>query len=233
MAAGRRFPVFGRWGMPGTACALVLLAFALAAAGLEVPPRPLGRVSDFAGLLKPQERARIEAKLAEIEERTSNQFAVAIFPSLEGEDLEDFSIRLAEAWKIGQKGRDNGVILLVFLEERKVRIEVGYGLEGAIPDVLAGRIIREVLAPRFRQGDYAGGILAAVDALDRASRGEFTPAAKPERSQRVPPFVGVLPFVLFAIFFLSAVARSRSAHIGGRRVRRGGFWWFGPGGGFG
>jgi len=233
VVVGLRSSVIGRWGARLGILGVVWLAFAAAAAGLEVPPRPLGRVSDFAGLLKPQERARIEARLAEIERATSNQFAVAIFPSLEGEDLEDFSIRLAEAWKIGQKGRDNGLILLVFPKERKVRIEVGYGLEGAIPDVLAGRVIRDVLAPRFRKGDYAGGILAAVNALDKASRGEFE--ALPEAKDKgVPPQVlGIFPFILFVLLFLAAASRSRSAHIGGRGVHRGGFWWFGPGGGFG
>ena len=219
-------------GIPRRWAWLVLLALLAAAPAraLEVPPKPQGRVSDYAGLLSPQDRARIEARLEEIERRTSNQFVVAIFPSLEGGSLEDFSIRLAETWKIGQKGRDNGLILLVFVKDRKVRIEVGYGLEGAIPDVVAGRIIRGVLAPRFREGDFAGGILAAIDALDAASRGEFT-ALPAKKGRGVPaPVVGIFPFLLFVLFLLGATRR-RSAQIGGRRVRRGGFyWWFGPGG---
>ncbi len=223
-AASRGVPRWWAW------LAVLALLAAAPVRALEVPPRPQGRVSDYAGLLSPQDRARIEAKLGEIERRTSNQFAVAIFPSLDGESLEDFSIRLAETWKIGQKGRDNGLILLVFVKDRKVRIEVGYGLEGAIPDVVAGRIIRSVLAPRFRQGDFAGGILAAIDALDAASRGEFK--ALPEGKGRgVPaPVMGLLPFLLFVLVLLG-LARHRPAQIGGRRVRRGGFyWWFGPGG---
>ncbi len=214
--------------------AAVLIGLAAGAArALEVPPRPLGRVSDFAGLLSPGERARIEQRLEEIERATSNQFVVAIFPSLEGESLEDFSIRLAEAWKIGQAGRDNGVILLIFLKERKIRIEVGYGLEGAIPDAVAGRIIRNVIAPRFRQADYVGGLLAAIDALDAASRDEFGPMARTPGRRSPPPdyLVFLLPGLLFVVMFLGALAR-RSTVIG----RRGGtFWWFGPGfgGGFG
>ena len=208
------------------AAALIALT-AGAVRALDVPPRPLGRVSDFAGLLSPGERARIEQRLEEIERATSNQFAVAIFPSLEGESLEDFSIRLAETWKIGQAGRDNGVILLVFLKERRIRIEVGYGLEGAIPDAVAGRIIRNVLAPRFRQQDYVGGLLAAIDALDAASRGEFGPMARSPTSRSPPPdyLVFLLPGLLFVVMFLGALAR-RSTVIG---RRGGGFWWFGPG----
>ncbi len=210
---------------------VVLLALG-AAAALDVPPAPQGRVSDYAGLLSPSDRARLEDRLAGIERATSNQFVVAIFRSLEGDSLEDFSIRLAEAWKVGRKGRDNGLILLLFTEDRKVRIEVGYGLEGAIPDILAGQVIRQVLAPRFREGDYAGGLLAAVDALDRASRGEFE--ALPERRPaRAPaPLVGLLPLLAFVALGVLA-ARRRSSVMGGRRRGAGGIWWIGPWGGFG
>ncbi|GAB4256814.1 MAG: hypothetical protein Kow0092_03140 [Deferrisomatales bacterium] len=222
---------------PLAAAALLWAAAVLvwgAAAALEVPARPQGRVSDFAGLLAPAERARLEARLAEIEAATSNQFAVAIFDSLEGESLEDFSIRLAEAWQVGHKGRDNGLILLVFVRDRKVRIEVGYGLEGAIPDVVAGRVIRDVLAPRFREGDYAGGLLAAVEALDAASRGEFQPLP-PTKRRRRSPVAGALPFLLFLLVVGGLSSVRRSVYLGGRGRRRrpGGFWWIGPGGGFG
>lgn len=214
--------------------AVVLGVLALSALALEVPPAPLGRVSDFAGLLRPSDEQRIENRLEAIEKADSNQFVVAIFKSLQGDSLEDFSIRLADAWKVGHKGRDNGLILLIFTEDRKVRIEVGYGLEGAITDALSGRVIRDVLAPRFRQGDYAGGILAAVDALDAASRGEFKPL--PDRKGGkggVPaPVAGALPFLLFFLFLVIAAARNRAAHLGSRSRRRhpGGFWWIGPGG---
>jgi len=211
-------------------CTLVWLVSATALA-LEVPPAPTGRVSDFAGLLPAGERSRIEDRLEEIERADSNQFAVAIFRSLDGESLEDFSIRLADQWKVGHKGRDNGLLLLIFTEDRKVRIEVGYGLEGAIPDALAGRVIRDVIAPRFREGRYADGILAAVDALDAASRGEFKPL--PEGGQGVPaPIAGLLPFLIFFLLVGILSARRRSAHLGPRSRRRhpGGFWWIGPGG---
>lgn len=201
-----------------------------------MPPAPLGRVSDFAGLLTPAQRQEITSRLEAIEKADSNQFVVAIFKSLEGDSLEDFSIRLADAWKVGHKGRDNGLILLIFTQDRKVRIEVGYGLEGTITDALSGRVIRDVLAPRFRQGDYAGGILAAINALDAASRGEFKPL--PPKKRGVPaPVAGAIPFFLFLIFWFVVSALNRATHLGSRSRGRhpGGFWWFGPwgGGGFG
>src|SRR2546423_8077760 len=103
-----------------------------------MPPAPAGRVNDYAGLLPPADRERLESRLAERERATRAQVVVAIFRSLEGQSLEDFSIRLAQQWRIGQKSLDNGVILLVFVDDRKVRLEVGYGLEPVIPDIVAG-----------------------------------------------------------------------------------------------
>lgn len=142
----------------------MLLAIVLTAA-LVVPPAPPGRVADYAALLSSQAAGRLEARLEAHERRTGAQMVVAIFPSLADEDLEDFSIRLAQQWRIGREGLDDGVILLVFVEERRVRFEVGYGLEPVLPDAEAGRIIRDVIAPAFRQQRYAEGVEAAVEAV--------------------------------------------------------------------
>src|SRR5262249_13722178 len=140
---------------------------------------------------------RIERVLAEREAATGTQMAVAIFRSAEGENLEDFSIKLAEHWRVGQKGLDNGVILVVFLAERRVRLEVGYGLEPVIPDAAASAIIRDAVAPRFREGRYAAGIEAAVRAVyERAGEGKAGARAK-RSSQPNLPVVGF--FVLLAI----------------------------------
>jgi uncharacterized protein len=122
-------------------------------------------VNDYAQLLPAAARQRLEAKLTEHERTTGAQMVVAVFPSLEGESLEDFSIRLAERWRVGDKRLDNGVILLVFVKERRVRLEIGYGLEPVVPDVVAAQIIREVIGPRFREQRYAEGLEAAVDAV--------------------------------------------------------------------
>jgi uncharacterized protein len=137
-------------------------------------------VNDYAGILGPADRERLESRIAERERATGAQVAVAIFPSLEGENLEDFAIRLAERWRVGQKGLDNGVILLVFEKDRKVRLEVGYGLEGAIPDAVAGQIIRERIAPLSGLGvtrrDWVPSTrVRQVDATPEAARGRGAP----------------------------------------------------------
>ena len=119
---------------------LVLLA-APGAAALPVPPPPDRRVNDYAGALTPADRDRLEQQLAARETTSRNQVVVAIFRSLAGESLEDYAIRLAQAWRIGQKGLDNGVIFLVFLDDRKMRIEVGYGLEGSLTDAISSSIL--------------------------------------------------------------------------------------------
>ena len=148
-----------------------ILSFALA---LDVPPLR-GRINDYAGLI-PADRARaLEERLASFEAETGHQIAVLTIPSLQGDSLEDFSIRVAEAWKIGKKGFDNGAILLIARDDRKLRIEVGYGLEGVMPDAIASRIIREVITPRFRSGDFAGGIEAGVDTMLKITKGEILP----------------------------------------------------------
>jgi uncharacterized protein len=165
---------------PGFFFFLVLAIYSLALA-LEVPPLR-GRVNDYAKLL-PQERARaLEAQLEKFEQETGHQIAVLTIPSLDGDSLEDFSIRVAESWKIGEKGFDNGAILLIARDDRRLRIEVGYGLEGVMPDAIASRIIREVITPRFRSGDYAGGIEAGVDAILKITKGETLP----ERTRPAP-----------------------------------------------
>ena len=140
---------------------------------LSVPERPAARVNDYAALLSPAARADIENTLAEFEKSTSNQVVVAIFHGLEGGSLEDFSIRLADQWKIGDRQKDNGVILLIFKEDRQVRIEVGYGLEGALPDAVAHQIIRNEIVPAFRDGRFDEGVKNAVAGIIAATRGEY------------------------------------------------------------
>jgi uncharacterized protein len=145
---------------------------------------------------------------------------IAIFKSLEGESLEDYSIRLAQRWRIGQKGLDDGLILLVFLEERKVRVEVGYGLEPTITDVVASRIIRESIAPRFREGRHGAGLEAAVAAVfDRIEAKESPARAKPKGTQL--PLVGVVAFV--AILGVIAVILLQEAFSSRRFLQRNGY----------
>lgn len=160
---------------------------------LDIPEPPNARVNDYAGLLSSAAKGQLETRLALFEQETSNQIVVAIFSSLEEEALEDFTIRLAERWKIGQQGKDNGVILAIFKEDRAVRIEVGYGLEGVLPDATAYSIIHNEIAPRFRAGNFDDGIIAAVEAIIAATKGEY-------QGESEDNFL--LPIILFVIFLI-------------------------------
>jgi uncharacterized protein len=207
-----------------TGTALLALA-GVAAAALAVPPPPTARVNDYAGALSAGERDRLERKLAAREKESANQVVVAVFRSLEGENLEDYSIRLAQAWRIGQKGLDNGVIVLVFLDDRKMRLEVGYGLEASLTDAIAASIIRDVVAPRFREGKLADGIGAGLDALGQAIAGTY---ARPQPAGRQRPGVlGVL--TALGVIGLVLLVTVGSAVRALRRGRRGG-WSGGRGG---
>src|SRR5262252_256969 len=134
------------------------------ASALDVPPLT-GRIVDLARVLPASDADQLTAQLKTHEDKTGNQVAVLIIPSLEGESLEEFSHRVATTWKLGQKGTDNGALLLVAIGERKVRIEVGYGLEGALTDARSAQIIRNEIVPRFRAGDVPGGVTAGVNAI--------------------------------------------------------------------
>lgn len=184
---------------------LLVLCFLCASAtafALTVPERPDGYVNDYAGLLSAAARARLEQRLGEFERSTSNQVVVAVFPSLEAESLEDFSHRLAEKWGIGRADKDNGAVLLIFKNDRQVRIETGYGLEGALPDAVASRIIRERIVPAFREGDYDRGVEGAVDAIILATKGEYkSDAVSEDAIQKNAPFL----FMILVTFFLAPV----------------------------
>ena len=154
------------------ASALTSLSFAL-----DVPPLT-GRVVDLAHVLPPNTVESLTARLKAHEETTSNQVTVLVLPSLEGEPLESYSHRVATTWKLGQKGTDNGVLLLVAMKERKIRIEVGYGLEGALTDARSAQIIRGEIVPRFRAGDAPGGVAAGVDAILKTIEGTYQASDK-------------------------------------------------------
>ncbi|MSR76742.1 MAG: hypothetical protein EXS63_00730 [Candidatus Omnitrophica bacterium] len=146
--------------------------FSLRAFALEIPEHPQGYISDYAQILSDQARIFLQNTLKNFESSTSHQIVVVTFPSLDGQSLEDFSIHLAEKWKVGQKKYDNGLILLIFKNDQKMRIEVGYGLESRLPDALCGQIIREVIAPNFKLGQYDQGVIQGVRAIMEATQGE-------------------------------------------------------------
>jgi uncharacterized protein len=193
-----------------------VLAAAVLALALTIPPAPTQRVNDYARLLPADAQHALERRLAEREQATGAQMVVAIFPSLEGENLEDFGIRLAERWRVGQKGLDNGVILLVFVQERRVRMEVGYGLEPVVPDAVAAQIIRDAIGPRFREQRYAAGLEAAVDAVYARVETKGVPPAPRHRFGVSPVTLGVL-----ALFGVIALILAREVAGGGRARRHG------------
>ncbi len=168
----------------------VALAFTLGAAlacgaALAVDvPYLTGRVVDNAEILSAEAERRITARLKEHEERTTNQIAVLAVPTLDGESVEEFAVKVFEGWKLGQKGKDNGVLVVVAPRERRMRIEVGYGLEGTLTDAHASRIIRDVMTPRFKSGDYDGGVEAGVAAVIARLTGDESAAPQaPARSE--------------------------------------------------
>jgi uncharacterized protein len=218
--------------------ALLLALFALLASGpalaLEVP-KLQGRVNDYGDLLTPEVERRIDEQLAAYEKRTGHQFALLTIETLDGDPIEDFSIRVVESWKLGSAKHDDGLLMLVAKRDRKARVEVGYGLEGAIPDAVAARVVRNVLIPAFRKADYAGGIEGGLALLMKAGAGEKVDLPPDSRRSVTPKAPS--PW-LFLIFFLLApfLAIGLLAGRFGRRRRgffSGGWGTAGWGGGFG
>jgi uncharacterized protein len=138
-------------------------------------PRLERRVTDLTGTLSADEIAAIEQKLAAFEERKGSQIAVLFVPTTEPESIEQYGIRVVDEWKLGREGVDDGALFLVAKDDRALRLEVGYGLEGALPDAIANRIVEDIVVPRFREGDFAGGVNAGIDAMTRVIDGEPLP----------------------------------------------------------
>jgi uncharacterized protein len=185
---------------------LVLLLAASAWAQVAVPPLK-GRVTDLTGTLKPEQVASLEQLLRSFEARKGSQIAVLIVPTTAPETVEQYALRVGEQWKIGRKKVDDGAILVVAKDDRALRIEVGYGLEGALNDATASRIIREVIVPRFREGDFSGGISAGVDRMIRVIDGEPLPAP----AKAAPPVgegvLQILPVLLILAVVAGAILR--------------------------
>lgn len=190
------------------AYALAMLLLPAIVHAIDVP-KLQGRVNDYAGMIAPQVRAELEKELGAFEQTDSTQIVILTVPSLEGEPIDDFGIKVAESWKIGQAGKANGIIFIVSRQDRKMRIEVGRGLEGNLTDLMAGRIIDLVVKPRFKRGDFDGGFIAGVAALIDATRGEFKAdgnqhARRHDNSSR---FVTFLIFAGVAMLVLGSISR--------------------------
>ena len=208
-----------RW----TVLGLTLALFSVFAAPLFALtfPQPQGYVSDFAGLLSLSGKNRIETQLALLEKETTTQVAVVTVKSLDGTSIEDYANRLFETWGIGMKGRDNGVLLLVAAGERKVRIEVGYGVEAVITDSRAGRILDFEVLPAFKRGDYEAGIIAGVNSIEGYIRSGTPPSLEEDEAGSASVFEDIGFFVLFFIgitlvsYLFSYMSRTKSIWLGG------------------
>lgn len=211
---------------------LLLLLVCSSAAALNIP-QPTGYVNDKARIISPTVELKLEQFLKDFEKSDSTQITVLTIPNLDGEVLEEYSLKVLEKWKIGQKGLDNGALLLIAKAERKIRIEVGYGLEGRLTDLLAGRIIDNEISPKFKQGDFDGGIVSGVVSVAEAVRGEYTGTGRTGGDKKKSN-----PFGLIFLFFFLGPLLSRIRNKNSGRTRRsGGIYYGGPfgggGGGFG
>jgi uncharacterized protein len=181
-------------------------------------PSPAGFVNDFPGVLNAQQKTSLEQTLQAFERETSNEISVAIIASLEGLDRFTYSHSLFSRWKIGKTGRNNGILFLVSIGDREAFIEVGKGLEGALPDALAGSILRNEIFPSFKAGDHEGGIRKGIIAIMAATKGEYRPVPKSSRQKvRVEGWLNILiPLAfIFIQYFFSFLARSKSWWLGG------------------
>ncbi len=219
--------------LPVLLVGLLALAVPLAAQAQPAVPALTGRVVDRADVLSPETERVLTALFAEHERATSNQIVVLTVPSLEGDSVEGFALRVFDAWGLGQADRDNGVLLLIARDDREMRIEVGYGLEGALTDAEAGRIIRSEFVPAFRNGDYDGGTLAGAEAVIGTIEGTYEPADT-DSGNEVPwlfrwvfgLFFGGMPLLVFAPTFFLAGRWGGLVFIGVFVVVGGGFLLF-------
>ncbi len=222
------FPSFRR-SLLAALCLLLLAATSLPA--LEVP-KLTGRINDYAAILAPATVDQLENSLGQFETEQSTQIVVLTIPSLESDSVEDFSLKVAETWQIGRKGKDNGLLLLIARDERKIRIEVGYGLEGSLTDLVAGRIIRDVITPQFRKGNFDQGVINGTSSMMAAVKGEFIAEqarASGEGSKSDPG--GLIVPLLVGLFFVGRIfGRQKwlAASIGGVAAPVFAFFALGP-----
>jgi uncharacterized protein len=258
LATGRVRPTGAQWTARSTRIASVVGALfligALTGNAAEViPPKPAGYFNDYAGVVPNETALELNERLAQFERETSNQIVVAVFRTMQSDSsIEDYTQRVAQIWGVGQKERKNGAVLFVFIDDRKMFIQTGYGLEGVLPDAICYDIINRVIAPQFKRGDYAAGLSAGIDAMMQAARGEYQGTGRTHKEEdgesSVP--VGLIVFlVILAIVIIASRSRRKrgygysgrggpyiggfggSGWSGGGRSSGGGFSGFSGGGG--
>jgi uncharacterized protein len=213
--------------------ATAVIATAGRVVAFDLPAKPAARVNDYAGVLSASAKNTIEGRLAAFERDSSTQVVVATVSSLDGDVIEDVAVRTVERWGLGQKDRNNGVLLLIAVGDRHAKIEVGYGLEDRLTDALSRRILEDQLFPALRNRDYDGGVLATCEAIIAATQGAYTSPPRARKKNTWP--AAVVPFAIIVLFVLLSAQRGRGLSGRGRRgvFRTGPFWWGGWGGGGG
>ena len=225
-----------------------LLVAVFTAFSQQLPPKSNTLVTDFTNTLAPGDKQSLESKLVAYDDSTSTQIAVVIMKSVGEYDINDYGQKLGRAWGIGQAGKNNGILLLVALDDHKVSIQTGYGAEGAVTDQSTNEIIHTDILPRFKQNDYYGGLNAATDDLMKLMKGEYKSAKKPAESDDSNNYGGYGILIFIVIIVLISIFRGRGGggQIYGGRGGASPFWWFlggtllgrglgggGGGGGFG
>jgi len=225
-------------------CILVLLTGSRLFAQEVIPPAPAAYFNDYAQVVSTGTASHLNEMLEDFERQTSEQILVAIYPKMQSDSsVEDYTVRVARSWQAGQKGRDNGGVLFVFVQDHKMYLQVGYGLEGVLPDALCKRIISEQVTPHFKAGDFDGGLTAGVQAILAATKGEYkgTGTTVAERHAANVRLIGSWFFTLVVVVIILAVIlsarkngfRSGGIHYWGGGWSGGGFSGGGFGGGFG
>jgi uncharacterized protein len=216
---------------------ILLLTFCFRLFADEVmPPPPAAYFNDYANVASPATAAQLNRTLEDFERQTSEQIVVAVFPKMQSDSsVEDYTVRVARSWQVGQKDKNNGAVLFVFVQDHKMFLEVGYGLEGVLPDALCKRIIDEQIAPRFKAGDFDGGLTAGVQAILAATKGEYKGAGTTVAGSKQGRFhqdgdIGVTVFII-VIIVLFAFLRFRFSSYGGVIFSGGG--WSNTGSGWG
>jgi uncharacterized protein len=227
-----------RW-RPLTFFLVAVVAALSGIAAEKIPPAPPNHFNDYAGIVKPEVAAQLEQELTDYERESSNQLLVAIYPHMQSDSsIEDYTVRVAQAWKVGQKDRRNGAVLFIFSNDRKLFIQVGYGLEAVLPDARCKQIVENEITPRFRAGDFSGGVAAGVHAMILSTRGEYqgkgglVAEQHSTASRGLPPFAVFIGIVAFIVFLSFRRRRTYGYRRGGRffPVYTGGSNWGGGGG---
>ena len=207
-----------------------MLLIGFIALSQQLPPKSNTLVTDFTNTLSADDLQQLEHKLVAFDDSTSTQIAVVIIKSVGDYDINEYGQKLGRAWGIGQQGKNNGILVLVALGDRKVTIQTGYGAEGAVPDVVTHEIIQNDITPRFKQQDYYGGLSTATDDLMKYMKGEYKAAKKPQTDDDDSGWGGIVILIFIVVIFLIIIFRRNGGGGGGHIIGgRGGaspFWWF-------